>query len=754
MDYQIELVHLKEDIFNELKKLDKKFTDLHNEKSSSISEDILTPLDKINIMMNKTEQMFNAVTEQQIKIDKITELETFKNKANDVILSHEIRIKSLNKDLEFMKFKYDREISQNLTVPGFIGISSRFKTLSEFLLHNIDEMAKLKMEKDLMKKEEKELKARIDSLLKNILNVVDNSVNRANLYTDNKQKHFEELLNNKYKEFKEKIMEMKTQTLTNEKFLKEELDKVTKLSNELSYLKTNVESVMDKKNNEMKSYINDLKNKVDKINNEVKKNHKYLDNINNILKINGFVNNNINFENKNKLNQSKRISLLRKPDNNNINNNYRNNNYNKNNQPDKNYIKENTNLNSQKISNSFKAKKSNEIIDSNNQRIVEKTNSDEYFKKFDYMKNEKQNNIKTYNDLKYNKKPKLLIDKENKYNDIIESYSIEGKIQSERKTINLDAKSNREKNKFNNKINLSDGENEKKNLKLNMKKNNLKNNKIDKFALIKIDKNKTVEKFKKENIENNIINHTGYNFYNKRDLNNFHYYKNEIINLKRFRFHKIYKEEKSEENIRRANSDMNLDINLDDISSNQIQSPKKVNNIYYPNKEIIKNLKHKDFIINQFLIRRNTNYNNKSDTRYSKIFLYDDNNQMYETINYANNKSNTLDKLNSPPPLRNDYTINKKDEETQSNIKNKNEKIHEKLNFKFISLDNQFKLALNKKKIRFRNNPELLLSVPITNVFKTFQARKNKEIVNNQNYLKFGQSFNNKIEEKKGNIIH
>ena len=541
MDYQIELVHLKEDIFNELKKLDKKFTDLHNEKSSSISEDILTPLDKINIMMNKTEQMFNAVTEQQIKIDKITELETFKNKANDVILSHEIRIKSLNKDLEDMKFKYDREISQNLTVPGFIGISSRFKTLSEFLLHNIDEMAKLKMEKDLMKKEEKELKARIDSLLKNILNVVDNSVNRANLYTDNKQKHFEELLNNKYKEFKEKIMEMKTQTLTNEKFLKEELDKVTKLSNELSYLKTNVESVMDKKNNEMKSYINDLKNKVDKINNEVKKNHKYLDNINNILKINGFVNNNINFENNNKLNQSKRISLLRKPDNNNINNNYRNNNYNKNNQPDKNYIKENTNLNSQKISNSFKAKKSNEIIDSNNQRIVEKTNSDEYFKKFDYMKNEKQNNIKTYNDLKYNKKPKLLIDKENKYNDIIESYSIEGKIQSERKTINLDAKSNREKNKFNNKINLSDGENEKKILKLNMKKNNLKNNKIDKFALIKIDKNKTVEKFKKENIENNIINHTGYNFYNKRDLNNFHYYKNEINNLKRFRFHKSLK---------------------------------------------------------------------------------------------------------------------------------------------------------------------------------------------------------------------
>lgn len=765
MDYQIELVHLKEDVFKELKKLDKKFTDLHNEKSANISQDILTPLDKINIMMNKTEQMFNAVTDQQIKIDKITELETFKSKANDVILSHEIRIKSLIKDLEDMKFKYDREISQNLTVPGFIGISSRFKTLSEFLLHNIDEMAKLKMEKDLIKKEEKELKARIDSILKNILNVVDNSVNRANLYTDNKQKHFEELLNNKYKEFNEKIMEMKTQTITNEKSFKEELNRVTKLSNELTYLKANVESVMDKKNNEMKSFINDLKNKVYKNNNEIKKNPKNLDKINN--KINGFINN-INFESKNKLNQSKKISLLRKSDNNNINHNYGNNNYSENNHTDRNYIKENTNLNNQKIIDSFKGKKSNEINVSGSQRKVEKISSDEYFKNFDNLKKEyngkqnnriNKNNIKTYNDLKYNKKPNLLLDKENKYNDNIESYSIEGKTSSERKTINLDVKSNRETNKqskieFNNKINLSDGENEKKILKLNRKKNNIKNNKIDKFTLIKIDKNKTVEKFNKENVENNIINHTGYNFYHKRDLNNFHYYKNEINNLKRLRLHKIYKEENSEENSRRANSDMNLDINLDDISPNQIQSPKKVNNIYYPNKEIIKNLKHKNFILNQFLIRRNTSYNNKSDTRYSKIFLYDNNNQMNETINYTYNRSNTLDKVISPPPLKNDCTLNKKDGETQSNIKNKDNKIPEKLNFKYISLDNQFQLALNKKKIRFRNNPELLLSVPITNVLRTFQSKRNKKIVNNKIYLNFGQSFSNKIEEKKINIIH
>ena len=283
MDFHIELVQLKKELFKELKKLDTKFTQLYKQQSNNISEDVLSPLDKINIMLKKTDQMFHSVTEQQLKLDKITELETSKNRINDTVLAHEIRIKALSKDLEDISFKYDKEITQNLTVPGFIGISCRFKTISEYLLFNIDDIAKLKMEKELMKKEEKELKAKLDSMIKNVLILVDNSVKRSNLYTDSKQKSFEDNFENKYKEFNNKIMEMKASTLTNEKFVKEEIIKITKLANELNYLKENIETVFDKKNNEIKTNLNELKNKYNKINNEVKKNHKNLDNINSIL---------------------------------------------------------------------------------------------------------------------------------------------------------------------------------------------------------------------------------------------------------------------------------------------------------------------------------------------------------------------------------------------------------------------------------------------------------------------------------------
>ena len=181
---------------------------------------------------------------------------------------------------------------------------------------------------------------------------------------------------------------------------------------------------------------------------------------------------------------------------------------------------------------------------------------------------------------------------------------------------------------------------------------------------------------------------------------------------------------------------------MDENTPNQLQTSQKVNNIYYPNQEIIKNLKHKDYPLKQFLNRHYTNYNNKSDTKFRKIFLNDVTNQIYERTNI---RSNTIDIMAISPNLikENEIDLNKRDVEIQSNIKIKNDTKPEKVNFKFISIDNQFKMALNKKKIFSRNNPELILSTPLSNVFKTFQMRKNKD---SNNFLNIGQSFNNKDE--------
>ena len=53
----------------------------------------------------------------------------------------------------------------------------------------------------------------------------------------------------------------------------------------------------------------------------------------------------------------------------------------------------------------------------------------------------------------------------------------------------------------------------------------------------------------------------------------------------------------------------------------------------------------------------------------------------------------------------------------------------ENINYKVISLDNNYHSPLGSKKYKSRNNQELVLH--ITNLFKTFQVNKYKNIINN-----------------------
>ena len=141
MDFKIELTHLKEEVFKELRDLDSKFTNMFFKKSSEIEEKNEVSIKKINSMMDKNTEMFNSINSQKLKLEKIVELETFKNKTSDMILSQEILIKDLIKDVNDIKFKYDREITQNLYLPGYIGPSCQFKSISDYILFNINEVS-------------------------------------------------------------------------------------------------------------------------------------------------------------------------------------------------------------------------------------------------------------------------------------------------------------------------------------------------------------------------------------------------------------------------------------------------------------------------------------------------------------------------------------------------------------------------------------------------------------------------------------
>ena len=68
--------------------------------------------------------------------------------------------------------------------------------------------------------------------MKNMFNLVNNSVTRCNEYTENKHKNLELILNTKLDEFKERNMELRTQIFTSQIKVEEEISKMIKFLKE------------------------------------------------------------------------------------------------------------------------------------------------------------------------------------------------------------------------------------------------------------------------------------------------------------------------------------------------------------------------------------------------------------------------------------------------------------------------------------------------------------------------------------------
>ena len=216
----------KDELLGNIHDLEKKL----NERINNIENKLITDLDNFSNNMNsfleKNKDMVLSVVSQKLKLEKITELETFKKKVDDMLITHGIRIKNNLDDISKMKVKYDKIVSENLYVPGFIGNNCQYRNLSDYLFYNIGEVSRMKMEKDQLKKDIKELKGKSEGLMKNMISLNDKSVQLCNKYTDNKQKDFQRLLDSALKEITEKNLDLRTLIVKSESNI-EEIEKRT-----------------------------------------------------------------------------------------------------------------------------------------------------------------------------------------------------------------------------------------------------------------------------------------------------------------------------------------------------------------------------------------------------------------------------------------------------------------------------------------------------------------------------------------------
>ena len=267
---------------------------------------------KLSKFQEINKRMYESVIEQQVYLEKINHLNDFKSKTETRLISFDVKLTNFLSDLINIKSRYDKLFLENLTVPGIIGNSCKYRSISDYINDSIKTSDQLKIEKELIKKQVAELKNKNETFENKISSSIENSISACKLYTDMKIKEIKNFFIEKFEDLNE-ILTI-TKSKVEENVVKNEEINIS-IKNEIKNTKEEITSLIEEKNkaneklkmeikknqnNEFKKELNEMKKNFTelKINMEKQIVNAYKLGKNKLNKINGY-NNNSNISNNN-----------------------------------------------------------------------------------------------------------------------------------------------------------------------------------------------------------------------------------------------------------------------------------------------------------------------------------------------------------------------------------------------------------------------------------------------------------------------
>ena len=236
---------------------------------------------RINTIEKNFEEMTNTINSNynkiittqanlNIQLDKLKDYESFYNKTNDKLISHEIRLNNIREDFSKATQKYDKIYLDNLELPGYIGRCAKYKNCQIFFNDVIKEMSSLNQFKEKNTLDLKSYKDKLENIIKSFNILVDNN-NKSQIEYINK-------LNEKnvydcqgmVDMLGEKIRELKVENAKYSMDLINKSDELSKKWNKVEEIKKDLFNEFEDKTNEFKISNDNILNKFNEFKNEYK----------------------------------------------------------------------------------------------------------------------------------------------------------------------------------------------------------------------------------------------------------------------------------------------------------------------------------------------------------------------------------------------------------------------------------------------------------------------------------------------------
>ena len=256
----------KNEIYLKIRELEKKFVTEITKKNIEIDSNFNIFNDKMNIIMENNRKLLESLTDEQLNFDKIKDLEKAIKSINENLTTNKVKVVNLTNDVDRMRFRYDKIISENLVIPGYVGPGCSYRNIGEYIINSIIDIKKLKEEKEIIRREDKELKSKVELMLKNMNTMVEHNSIKIREYINTKDRELGVILDEKFKKYDEQTKESNQKVINSQNLLDERIKQVGKdIGKELEKFndyQKDLNSFIDNKFEEIEKIHDEMNNKI------------------------------------------------------------------------------------------------------------------------------------------------------------------------------------------------------------------------------------------------------------------------------------------------------------------------------------------------------------------------------------------------------------------------------------------------------------------------------------------------------------
>ena len=193
-----DLLYFKNDILKDIKQIEIKLNTKYNDNSNNFDLKFQEYDNKINTILNKISEITNLIPIDNNIKEKVEKINKKTEKIEEIITINEIKLNSIDKDLNSAIYKYDKMFSDTVIYPGIIGNLCKFKTFHDYIDYVLIEIKKLIEYKEKNIMDLKSYKKKLDTIIENFKLQTNNIIEYNKEYTnrkvnENEMKIFENL---------------------------------------------------------------------------------------------------------------------------------------------------------------------------------------------------------------------------------------------------------------------------------------------------------------------------------------------------------------------------------------------------------------------------------------------------------------------------------------------------------------------------------------------------------------------------------